>query len=249
MKWLSRDPLKREVDSKDHDLLDDVVERILSKVTATTDYEIELQIHDLLLKNVEYVDKEKRSEHTIEGPLLNKKAVCEGIAKATKYLLNRKGIGCEMVLGKLSDDTDVYHAWNVVLIDGTWYHLDVTADIGVTSKGRFRYDYFNLSDDEISADHLIIDSPVICDVSRQSYYHRNGLVINTQDDFRKLLSRMIKEDISEFTFKLPSTRDPDKVLEKIMDNVHEVLDFKRHRYSRYEISPNTKQLVFTLRLS
>ena len=38
MNWVSRDPLKREVASKDHDLLDEVVERILSKVTATTDF-------------------------------------------------------------------------------------------------------------------------------------------------------------------------------------------------------------------
>ena len=249
MRWLSRDPLKREVDSRDHDLLDDVVERILDKVTATTDFEIELQIHNLLLKNVEYVNTEKRSEHTIEGPLLNKKAVCEGIAKATKYLLNRKGIGCEMVLGQLKEDTSVYHAWNVVLIDGTWYHLDVTADIGMTGKGRFRYDYFNLSDKEISTDHIILECPVRCDVHRQGYYHRKGLVINTQEDFRKLLSEMITKNVSEFTFKLPSTRDPDKVMEKILGNIHEVMDSRRHRFTRYEISPNTNQLVFTLRFS
>ena len=63
MNWISRDPLKREVDSKDHNLLDEVVDKILNKVTATTDFEIELQIHDLLLKNVEYVNKEKNSSN------------------------------------------------------------------------------------------------------------------------------------------------------------------------------------------
>ena len=249
MNWISRDSLKREVASKDHDLLDEVVERILSKVTATTDFEIELQIHDLLLKNVEYVNKEKRSEHTIEGPLLNKKAVCEGIAKATKYLLNRKGVGCEIVIGKLKEDTSVYHAWNIVSVNGTWYHLDVTADIGMTAKGNFRYDYFNLSDEEISTDHIILQCPTRCETSRQGYYYRMGLVINTQSDFRKILTDRIRNGEKEITFKIPSAKDPKSVSEKIVDNIEDALKSVRHRFFRYEIRPNTNQLVFTVILS
>ena len=249
MKWISRDPLKREVDSKDHDLLDEVVERILSKVTATSDFGIELQIHDLLLKNVKYVNKERNTEHTIEGPLLNKKAVCEGIAKAMKYLMNRKGIECEMVLGKLDDeeDDDIYHAWNVVRIDGEWYHVDVTADIGVSNGKSFRYDYFNLSDEEISMDHLIIRSPVTCNVSRNGYYHRMGLVINTQKEFKRILEEKLENGESEFTFKLPSAKDPEKVTATLMRHIEEATKIVEHPFRRYEISPNSNQLVYTIR--
>ena len=248
MRWFPREELKNEVDSKDHALLDEVVERILDKVTATTEFEIELQIHDLLLKNVKYVDKEKVTEHTIEGPLLNKKAVCEGIAKAMKYLMNKKGLRCELVLGKLTEDTSVYHAWNIVRIDGYWYHVDVTADIGMTDGGIYRYDYFNLSDEEISVDHQIIECPVKCHVSKDGYYHRKGLVMNRQDDFKRLLSDKLAQGESEFVFKLPSAKDADKVVQKIMDNVNEVLRSKRHGYRQYQISPNSTQLVYKLKL-
>lgn len=249
MRWISRDPLKGEVDSKDHDLLDEVVERILSKVTATSDYGIELQIHDLLLKNVKYVNKEKTTEHTIEGPLLNKKAVCEGIAKAMKYLLNKKGVECEMVLGKLREDMDTYHAWNVVRVDGTWYHIDVTADIGMSEGSSYRYDYFNLSDEEISIDHEIIRSPVKCDRSADGYYHRSGMVMNTQDDFRRLLMNKLAHGETEITFKLPSAKDPNKVTKVIEKNVQDVMGSIDHNYRRYVMRPNTTQLVFTIILS
>jgi hypothetical protein len=249
MRWISRDQLKREVSSKDHDLLDEVVERILGKVTAVTDFDIELQIHDLLLKNVEYVNKEKRSEHTIEGPLLNKKAVCEGIAKTTKYLLNKKGVGCEIVIGKMGEDDDVYHAWNIVSVDGIWYHLDVTADINMSDDGNFRYDYFNLSDKEISADHIILQCPTKCTISGQGYYHRMGLVINTQNDFRKMLTKAIGEGKREITFKIPSAKDPMTVSDKIMSNVELALSSVRHGFRRYRIKSNTDQLVFTVILS
>ena len=136
----SKEDLLSELDPDDHLLLGEVVSKILAKVTATTNYEIELQIHDLILKNVKYTNKKKRTEHTIEGALLNKKAVCEGIAKTVKYLLNLKNIESEVVIGKLSKDSETFHAWNVVLIEGEWYHLDVTSDLGMTDGHSFRYD-------------------------------------------------------------------------------------------------------------
>lgn len=249
MKWISRDPLKREVDPRDHDLLDDVVDRILDKVTATSDYEIELQIHDLLLKNVEYVDKKKTTEHTIEGPLLNKKAVCEGIAKTMKYLLNKKGVQCEMVLGKLKEDLETYHAWNVVNVDGDWYHVDVTADIGISSGISFRRDYLNLSDEEISTDHMILRSPVECLVPRNCYYYRSGLVIKTQKEFKHRLIDMLAHGENELTFKLPSSKDPKRVSDLIVNNITEVMGSTTHRFRRYQLTPNVTQLVFTIRFS
>ena len=106
----------------------------------------------------------------------------------------------------------------------------------------------NLSDEEISTDHQIIECPVKCHVSRNGYYHRKGLVMNRQDDFKKLLSDKLAQGESEFVFKLPSAKDADKVVQKIMDNVNEVLGSKRHGFKKYQISPNPTQLVYKLKL-
>ena len=47
--------------------------------------------------------------------------------------------------------------WNMVKVDGKWYHMDVTWDDPLTSDGRpmLRYDYFLISEAKIREDHTI----------------------------------------------------------------------------------------------
>ncbi len=41
------------------------------------------------------------------------------------------------------------HAWNVIRIDGKYYHLDVTFDNTLSRDDAVRYDYVNLADKQI----------------------------------------------------------------------------------------------------
>ena len=51
------------------------------------------------------------------------------------------------------------HMWNRVFVHGEWYNLDVTwDDIGE----EISHEYFNLSDEAVSADHLF--HPVAADI-------------------------------------------------------------------------------------
>lgn len=46
------------------------------------------------------------------------------------------------------------HAWNIVELDGEFYAMDVTWDDPIGAKeGKFYYDYFNITDQKLSADH------------------------------------------------------------------------------------------------
>ena len=46
------------------------------------------------------------------------------------------------------------HAWDIVQIDGEWYHVDTTWDDPTPDrKGYVRYDYFLRSDSFMSRDH------------------------------------------------------------------------------------------------
>lgn len=63
---------------------------------------------------------------TIYSVLVNRNSVCTGYAKTAQYLLNLLGIESELVFGKFHSDRSEYgrHGWNIVKINGKWYHID-----------------------------------------------------------------------------------------------------------------------------
>lgn len=141
----------------------------LDTAKGKSDLDKELFVHDYCLNNFRYDDTFGDYSDSILGPILNKTAHCEGIAKFVKLALDYLGVKCLVVSGKARDpapDSKIGgHAWNIVSIDGENYHLDVTFDIALKGKTN-RYDYFNLSDGEIKKDHIIIDDVPKCTIKR-----------------------------------------------------------------------------------
>ncbi|MGI6004475.1 MAG: transglutaminase domain-containing protein [Christensenellales bacterium] len=101
------------------------------------------------------------------GAMVNRLAVCSGYAYALQYLAAQLDLPCITVNGSAAGLE--FHTWNMVRIDGTWYHVDATwmdGEDGIDER------YFLLSDDEIAADHsnpnwvfwLDIDSPPLFDL-------------------------------------------------------------------------------------
>lgn len=83
------------------------------------------------------------SDSTLEGALLKQVAVCAGISKAYSYLLELGGVPCHYISGQTSGGG---HAWNIVKLDGKYYHVDVTWALSDTGwKDR----YFLLTDEEM----------------------------------------------------------------------------------------------------
>ncbi|MBQ7784011.1 MAG: hypothetical protein IJ368_08590, partial [Oscillospiraceae bacterium] len=99
---------------------------------------------------------------SIYGALVEKKALCEGYAKAFSYLCNIAGIENMIVTGY----TDVDHMWNMVRIDDSWYHVDVgwdkpAAALAEKYPDMVMYQYF-LADDTVIENNRII-SNMLCD--------------------------------------------------------------------------------------
>lgn len=80
------------------------------------------KVYDWLIFNVEY--DFTRNDQTIEGVFIDKKAVCKGIAKAFQICMNKMEIPSFLVEGTLDGQT--IHVWNMVYLDGFFYHVDVT---------------------------------------------------------------------------------------------------------------------------
>ena len=67
----------------------------------------------------------------LEGVFNNKKAVCEGFAKALLVMSRIEGIPAVFVTGN-------NHAWNKVYIDENWYAVDAThGNVEVSNPGKF----------------------------------------------------------------------------------------------------------------
>lgn len=109
----------------------------------TSDFEKALVLHDYLVLQCEYKNTGDTICHSAYGALVNRTPVCQGYALAYKYLLNKVGIECYYV-----SSSSMNHGWNMVKLDGNYYHVDVTWDDPTSDQfGYAQHNYFLLSDD------------------------------------------------------------------------------------------------------
>lgn len=129
------------------------VEEALAQVEGILDpVEQMLVLHDYLLANSVYnwelgldpKDKNAPSyARSAYGALAAHDAVCAGYARAWQLLMDRLGIPCVTVASEGGE-----HVWNLVAVNGAWYHVDVNNDNNVfpTIQGRSMHVHFLQSD-------------------------------------------------------------------------------------------------------
>ena len=132
--------------------IDKVIKYFINeKVKSNKIYEIEKKICDYFLENVTYEINNLYNQN-MGNVLCNNIGQCSGIAKAVKYICDCLNIKCIFVIGEIKPHKDtthtIAHAWNIIEIEGAYYHLDVTNMIGanVNRNKPFNYKYLNYSD-------------------------------------------------------------------------------------------------------
>jgi len=152
---------------------------------VTGDFEKELILHDWVLDKCVYGKNETFEESTAYGAIVTGTASCEGYSKAMKYLLEEAGVECYVMCGESqnSGGESQSHMWNVVKISGDYYHLDATWNDPVTQEGSpvQRYNYFNLTDAELSLTHSGYTNLNPCTATKENYYVKSGLYFETYD--------------------------------------------------------------------
>ena len=104
--------------------------------------------HDDLVRASRYSANPSRGDaHSV---LVEKEGTCDGYAAAFQLLCRLVGVESLIIRGK----TGGRHSWNMVRVDGQWRHIDVTWDDPLPDTPcRVVYDYFMLTDSQISKDH------------------------------------------------------------------------------------------------
>lgn len=144
------------VDEKTKEIVKQVIK------SGMTEREKVRALHDYLVLNTKYdtdnyyTDTLSDPSFTAYGALFNKVAVCQGYAAAMNKLLREADINSKMVTGLAgyNIETAEAHAWNLVEIDGQWYHLDATWDDPVSEEeDGLSHNYFLITAEQISKDH------------------------------------------------------------------------------------------------
>ena len=118
--------------------------------------------HDYLVESIEYDQTISQPNiYDIYGAFINKKSVCEGYAKAFKYLMDSMNIPCVTVSGKAtnSEGDSESHAWNYVQINNAWYAIDCTWDDPILVGSGYlsnslKYKYFLKGEKEFNNSHI-----------------------------------------------------------------------------------------------
>ena len=113
-----------------------------------TDFAKALKLHDWIVKNVSYGMSKTYSDFAV-GALANRSAVCAGYAQCYQFLLSQVGVQGIYIAAKTTKEP---HAWNLVKIDGHYFHVDCTWDRGLGANPNVNHTYFMLNDEEFNAD-------------------------------------------------------------------------------------------------
>ncbi len=187
--------------------IDEVTTSLISRIRGEmSDFDAALWMYELLADIMDYdsialeqqdarikaLQRKKLRDDTpddlrsIYGALVQKKAVCAGYAVAYQYLLQQIGIECLDVCGYIRRGG--YHAWNIVNLEGDYYHVDVTWGDGSNTDPRkhrkyMSYNYFCLTDAEIRLSRSIDRQPPSpsCTATACNYFVRKGLFFEAYD--------------------------------------------------------------------
>ena len=180
----------REILEKE-DSIDSYVNRFITGMPELPDeYSKAKYIFDYLVDNTEY-DIESENSQNICSVFVDNKSVCQGYAMAAKYLADELGLFCTIVYGNAGGEN---HAWNLMRLDGTYCHVDITwgdtsyRNTAEGTDGAMKdYVFLGASDDLIKVNHTvdsIVELPA-CDSLDAYYFVREGRYF-TEEDHDKL---------------------------------------------------------------
>lgn len=173
--------------------------------------------HSYVIENTKYlsetINKEIYYAHVPYGMISTGQMVCSGYANTLQLILNKLRIENVVVIGegKIQDVVEE-HAWNMVLLDGRWYHIDPTWNdgsldlegLGASSKlesllsKEYSLRYFLVGDDKLRQTHRW---------DRDRYPKTENIGVNLYDS---ILKHQLDE-LSDYNL-LENTKDLEKLV-------------------------------------
>ncbi|WP_206458213.1 transglutaminase domain-containing protein [Anaerovorax sp. IOR16] len=153
-----------------YDFFDNGIDMTPEELMQLSDEELE-DIGEKMAESEVINRAKKYNTANAYGVIVNKKGICFGFAGALNFLYNKIGIETRVISDKLNT-----HSWNIVKIDGKYYHVDLTNDV---DSGK-NLEHFNFTDEERPNEGLLLSwnepffergkEAVICNDNRFEYF-------------------------------------------------------------------------------
>lgn len=255
-----------DMDSKQK-FINETIDNILKEIIKPNmnDYEKEKAIRDWIVDNISY-DYTYSNYYTYEA-LTKKTVVCNGYAELFYDMAKRAGLHVIKVIGLANNSISIEdHAWNMIEIDGIWYHVDLTWD------DAWPFHYYNLTDEQIATDHEIkSDWPkantdfmkvlnikakenpeVFIPLVESMQLHkmdRNYYKISNYEDAKKIIIDLSTQNINTFNFivQTENKEDASKLFNEIKKNFFDMLKDKNIFVVSFSNSVDVKKCLNDIR--
>ncbi len=205
--------------------VDAVVNEKLGQMLGYDEYEMVKAVYEYLIRETDYSTVSPDNQN-ICSVFLDHKSVCNGYAKAAQYLLSQLGIPCIIVNGEAGGA----HAWNIVEIDGAYYHMDTTwGDPSYYTKEAgageitpdIDYSYLCVTTAEISKNHSVDQTFVLpeCTSLSANYFVREGLYVNgfEEEKIREIFRQAQENGKNSVAIKAAGQKAYDDLYHNLID--------------------------------
>lgn len=212
--------------------IEKVVEEFLETVPVSQDdYEIIKYVYEKLIRDTNY-DVNSEENQNIYSVFVGHSSVCQGYAKAFQLLMNRLGVECALVQGKVLE-TGEGHAWNLVRSNGDYYYVDATwGDISYQNTDQnmphISYDYLCITTAQMERTHALnsdMDMPE-CKADADNYFVReNALFVEyDKEKLADLINRRLEQEDYLIALRCENEECYELMQEALLDR-REIFDY------------------------
>lgn len=241
---------------------DNKANEIISKITPNmSEYDVVKFFHDEIVVNTSY-DLTSENGRNIYGTLGEGVAYCQGYAKTFVYLCNKVGINSMIISGDVGTQP---HMWNMVKIDGKWYHIDPTFDDSnrVDHPLLIRYDYFCITDEVLARDRTVTKQSYSYPAATSTdanYFVKNNLVASDTAEAKmialELIEKAAKNKETSIQFACKDKASYDKIstylfsaqTSGVSDIYSKANESVSNKFSLTNINYNVNSDTYTIRL-
>ena len=176
-----------------------VIESLQAVGEGMNDLSLEFLVYSYLTSGCIY-DTESEHAENAYGALVNGRAKCDGVTYAVTWALRELGVPCISVAAYPADGS-IGHAWNLVLLDGEYYALDVTANLSEDGEPPLSMHlYCNVPNSLLLRAYPVLDDCILwcgglpeAESMEMNYYVLSGQYVAAGANYSELLDALFSE--------------------------------------------------------